>query len=406
MVNRMKNRLTTFYNNFAVILLNIVVFLILANVFSYLALAVAAKFSNPVTDKYGEAIYRLYPELRPAEVDELLNETWKRSCVFESYVHFRERPGSGKFVNVDENGFRLTRNQGPWPIAPDNFNIFLFGGSTAFNYGVPDENTIASYLQENLSGKVQGKKVRVYNFGCGSYYSSQERILFEKLLLSGAVPDMAVFVDGLNDFYYEDDNPKFARLQKKLFEIETKSILSMLMRKMPVHEAVESSRKYVRDKLFPPSETASDEETENDPRSDEISRKVVARYVQNVKMIEAIASIYDVKPLFFWQPVPTYKYNPAGNPFADEPLERHSYTRKGYPYFENYLKTNPLGDNFVWGADIQENIPDVLYVDKVHYSSAMSKMIGDFIAEKVFQSCFTSSEDSRPTKATMSDPVQ
>ena len=36
----------------------------------------------------------------------------------------------------------------------------------------------------------------VYNFGCGRYYSTQERVLFEQLVSSGAVPDLAVFLDG------------------------------------------------------------------------------------------------------------------------------------------------------------------------------------------------------------------
>src|SRR6185436_5392660 len=51
------------------------------------------------------------------------------------------------------------------------------------------------------------REPRVYNFGRGAYYSSQERALFEKLLVGGTVPDGAIFLDGLNDFMYYDDRP-------------------------------------------------------------------------------------------------------------------------------------------------------------------------------------------------------
>lgn len=55
-------------------------------------------------------------------------------------------------------------------------NIFIFGGSTTFSYGVKDEQTVALYLQEFLSNKL-GRDVKVYNFGRIYYYYTQEQIL-------------------------------------------------------------------------------------------------------------------------------------------------------------------------------------------------------------------------------------
>jgi hypothetical protein len=66
--------------------------------------------------------------------------------LYEPYVQFTEQPFRGLYINVAEEGYRLTRNQGPWPPDPENLNIFLFGGSTIFNYGVTDEETVASLL--------------------------------------------------------------------------------------------------------------------------------------------------------------------------------------------------------------------------------------------------------------------
>src|SRR5712692_403554 len=107
-------------------------------------------------------------------------------------------PYAGRYVNVTESGFRLTKNQGPWlPDRTKYLTIFLFGGSTAFGYGLPDGETVASYLQEFFSSCCPSRPARIYNFARGGYFSSQERVLLEKLIVAGFIPDMAVFIDGL-----------------------------------------------------------------------------------------------------------------------------------------------------------------------------------------------------------------
>jgi hypothetical protein len=35
----------------------------------------------------------------------------------------------------------------------------------------------------------------------------------------------------------------------------------------------------------------------------------------------------------------------------------------------------PPGENFLWCADIQESLAEPLYVDKVHYTAKMSRLI-------------------------------
>ena len=69
-------------------------------------------------------------------------------------------------MNVHEAGFRVGLHQGPWPPAKDEMRIFMFGGSTLFGYGVRDEETISSQLQQFLAGSTD-TKVSVYNFGQG-----------------------------------------------------------------------------------------------------------------------------------------------------------------------------------------------------------------------------------------------
>jgi hypothetical protein len=73
---------------------------------------------------------------------------------------------------------------------------------------VTDAQALGSQLQPLLRQKL-GRPVVVYNFGQSKYGSTQERLLFEKLLLEGQKPDMAIFVDGLNDFQFTWGDEEF-----------------------------------------------------------------------------------------------------------------------------------------------------------------------------------------------------
>jgi hypothetical protein len=208
-------RFRRFYRDAALILLNTVILLLAVNGLLFILAAIKdslsaepARWHKPVAADRWAALERVYPGLSRDEIQVLLDETYTpaRSLAYEPFTEFKERPYAGKYVNVDVNGFRVTEGQGPWP--PDGgryFNVFLFGGSTAFGFGVADGQTVASHLQAFLSGAGLLKEVRVYNFGRGSYYSTQERILFEKLVGAGFRPDLAVFIDGLNDSHHYDD---------------------------------------------------------------------------------------------------------------------------------------------------------------------------------------------------------
>jgi hypothetical protein len=103
----------------------------------------------PIADtiKYGEELLdSLYPGMGRDEISRLLYETWSRPYIFENFTLFKEQPYKGHYVNVDENGFRISKRQGIWPPAKEkNFSFFVFGGSSAFGYGVSDSETVASF---------------------------------------------------------------------------------------------------------------------------------------------------------------------------------------------------------------------------------------------------------------------
>ena len=342
-------------------------------------------YKDQIFFSYNKPLEKIYPTLMGREVNLLLYETWSRPYVYEPYTQFKERPFKGKYVNVHKAGFRITKDQGPWPPDPQNLNIFLFGGSTVFNYGVPDNQTIASCLQEIISSKSpaigpastrrlgeagearQGRqkpkaKSYVYNFGRGNYFSSQEKILFQELLTSGFVPDLAIFIDGLNDFYYFDNEPLFTGRLKKFVDNKGKTLLVDL----PLVNIIKDIKKVADVQHDKGNERYNDKE---------LLEKVIKRYVVNKKLIESNALAFNVKTLFVWQPVPTYKYDLKYHIFSGKGFGKFLYSKYGYAYMGDYVKKNNMGKNFLWLADSQENVKKPLYVDIDHYSAELSEDI-------------------------------
>ena len=386
-------RLRRFYREAAVILLNTVILLLAINVLLLVPILIKdSRDSKNVAGNYEPdsasrwtALDRVYPDLRRDEIKTLLTETYSpaRSFVYEPYTEFKERPYTGKYVNVDANGFRLTEGQGPWP--PDRekyFNVFLFGGSTTFGFGVPDNQTVASHLQRLLSHLGLTKEARVYNFGRGSYYSTQERILFEKLVVAGFRPDVAIFIDGLNDSHHYDDRPSSAkRIEDALEGRQTVGTNVNILAKVPmVRVALAAGRRLgVGRRENAAREWEETAQDQNACRDEAVLMNVINRYVENKKICEAVAAAHRVKTVFVWQPVAVYKYDRRYNLFADDPHPRKACVEGTYQLMATFLRQHPLGDDFLWGADIQENVVEPLYVDSLHYSGKMSELFAQNI---------------------------
>jgi hypothetical protein len=322
------------------------------------------KPDNPVA-KYGMAkLQRVYPERTPDQIALLLDENWGRPLQYEPYTHFTEAPHKGKYVNVSEAGFRLIENQGPWPPERQNLNVFVFGGSTTFGYGVADAETIPSLLQRKLQAS-SGKRVCVYNFGRGHYYSTQERILFSNLLIAGFVPDVAIFIDGLNEFYYRKDAPEysshFMRVINENFHLRKKPSEELTVEQL-IQRAPSGNK--------------------NEKSEDAIAAMICERYLRNKQLIEAMAQARGVEALFVWQPVPTYGYDLRHHQFAQaEDFGRHRYSATGYKHMAALRETNRLSTNELWLADMQREIVETLYVDAVHYSPNMCERVATAIGQ-------------------------
>ena len=243
----------------------------------------------------------------------------------------------GRYVNVSENGFRVSRAQGPWPPAPTNFNVFVFGGSTMFGTWLPDEQTVSSFLQAALARRL-ATNVCVYNFGMPYYYSTQERLRFERLLGQGIVPHAAVFVDGANDFNRLDDTPEVRERFVEAFEVanKNKSLLPALVQELPLARLIRSITARVQvpvrhDPATLPAKAA----------------RVIATYRENKLMIESLCAAHGVAPVFVWQPIPRYNYDLKYFPwYHTRRTQNYEPTRGGLSANARALRPRRAGHEF------------------------------------------------------------
>ena len=133
-----------------------------------------------------------------------------RKFDYEQFTEHAENNGyNNQFVNVTPELGRKT-------ISPKNCkqNIIFYGGSTTFGYNVIDDQTIPSYLGKILLRKK--REICIKNFGRGSYFSTQENILFKKHILNKKIKtgDIVIFLDGINE-----NGNRNSRNTEFLFEI-------------------------------------------------------------------------------------------------------------------------------------------------------------------------------------------
>jgi len=369
-------KFSDYYKIFCVILINAVIIFIIINAFiSYYEKRVAqpekqepSRGSVPFKFKeYSSELAPVYPGWTPEDANKLIYETRHVTLGYDPFTQFKERPFVGKYVNVDPRGFRPIKNQGPWfPLRPAK-NIFVFGGSTTFGYGVADWETIASVLQEVLTANNPKQPINVYNLGRCSYISSQELILIEKLIQSGVVPDVAIFIDGLNDFAHCNGVPGFTKQLTRFMEEGDVPEWRRTLENLPVMRMIQKKSR------------SSTEDPQN--YSEAIVSDVIKRYKTNKKLVESICGEFAIKPLFVWQPTAVYQYDQDYNIFGKFDYDGFlPYVRVGYEAVAQHYKAGEFGDKFLWLADMQENLKEPLYVDAVHYSAKMSKLIADQIS--------------------------
>jgi lysophospholipase L1-like esterase len=288
---------------------------------------------------------------------------------YEPFTQFKHRPLRGKYLNIDAGGFRPVANPASWPVRGEVFNVFLFGGSTTFGVGVRDSETIPAYLQNEMAAHC-ATPAAVYNFGRLGYFSTQEALLFYRLLSAGTVPRVAIFLDGINDFHAAAGEPDLTAELQSLLTSEQRGTGSL--RDLPMWRAATLLRQWMASSA--PPRTSTDFE---DPR---FPSRVAARLRMTEGMIGSLGTQFRVDPVFVLQPVPVYKYDLRYH-FLNG-LDYRKYFRyadgakAGYPAVARMRGEFESGGNFLWLADMQEGRTENLYLsDGLHYTAAFNREI-------------------------------
>jgi len=394
-------RIAAWYSSLAVVLLNTVLAIV---VVGFLAWALLPGTEAPTNgneprswliEKYGfDVLKRAYPSWDERELRGFLHETSHWESEYEPFTQFRQKPRRSKHINISENGYRPVPGQGPWPPGRSAAAVFFFGGSTTMGAGLPDNETIPARFQE--LARTCRNRVHVYNFGRGYYFSTQERILFEQLLLGGHAPALAVFLDGLNDFYFAGGEPQWTPELRSFMNVRERThasgeragfwshILAALKTTALARHISEAGRSDPRAigkdlpggrNFKPPLEAPEDE-----AKLDGVARAVIERWTRNRKLIERSATAFGTRTLFAFQPIPTYAYNVrALNVFRENAdlFGEHRRSATGYRAMADKVRAEDMGSNFLWLADIQVGRDENLYVDAVHYTASFSRELAD-----------------------------
>jgi hypothetical protein len=142
---------------------------------------------------YSDKILELI-EITPTEQLDFYKETWiSRKFTYVQFIgQYEKTKNNQKYVNVDiENGRKIKNNK----FCKKNF--FFYGSSHTFGYNIKDNQTIAAQFKIILDKNY--KNYCVYNFGSGSFYSTQETIFFMTHILKDKIKkkDFIFFLDGL-----------------------------------------------------------------------------------------------------------------------------------------------------------------------------------------------------------------
>lgn len=326
-----------------------------------------------------KALYGVDEPAAVARAQGALRESWsKLDLVYEPFVEFRTRPVEGEFVNVHPFGHRLTEaGQAPPRRSDGRVNVFVFGGSTTLGLGVADDQTLPAALQAALR-RVLGPDVHVYNLAVAGHFSTQESILFRSLLARGQAPDAAVFVDGLNDFFF-CEVPDRSMLSKAIFEGLGAREATPLWQVLAARSQMVRLLAVWAGKVSVTWGGGGRFCTEDD----ELDR-VILRLSANRRAAGATAQAFGVKALFVHQPVPTWGYDETKRPvaFDSEHLAYHANSRAGYARFEA-LRQRGVGTEpgMLWLHELQINAN--MYIDTVHYSPQMNAALGEAIARQL-----------------------
>lgn len=225
-------------------------------------------------------------------------EFWKEQrklqrVFFEPYYHWTQPEHVGQYINIDSQGVRKTVKD---PDVKGEKKIFMFGGSTLWGQGSPDESTIPSILQSHM-----GDTYDVYNYGEDGFVSTQELNYLLHQLSLGNIPDAVIFYDGVNDGYAGVYSPAIPRDPQNLrMDYLNKGENGFVQ--WVAQSNYGKFAKYVVRMMRGGNSGSEEWDKKIKPNIGMNAGNVVKMYEAHIKQVQALAKEYQFEAFFFWQP--------------------------------------------------------------------------------------------------------
>jgi lysophospholipase L1-like esterase len=287
---------------------------------------------------------------------------------YEAYVGWERKPVQGQAINIDEPGIRRSAHS---HCDQPGYTIWVFGGSTIWGYGAPDWLTIPSQLAEKYESS--GRNVCIKNFGEKAWVNTQEMIkLALELKHTDRKPDLVAFYDGPADIYESYQSGRGGVHQnfddtKRLFE---------------GHAAASSgSFHYLLDsnagRLLSQQRQSSLQKSAKNP--DAIASRALRCYLENIRLIEALAREYHFQPAFFWEPT----ISTGHKPLTPTEQSARDAAHKEMPGLDEanqaaYVQLQPNCHAPIFCiADALDHATGTVYFDENHVSAEGNRLIAD-----------------------------
>jgi hypothetical protein len=284
-----------------------------------------------------------------------------------------------------------------------NNSTWLLGGSTAFGYGVADNETVAFFLNQLDTSDTY------INFGAPSFHQKME---IEKLILmlqKGYRPKKVIFLDGLNDLFKltESNYNPFETPNKPMnaygndFSLGSITINKHLFYALPIVKRYYEYLAYsmVKNGSITPQilnniyESNSLYNTQpflhyhlceallEQPKNTTVtSTKIIAFYKENLTLLDALSKAYHFEYTVFLQPIGLFLPNNSFINDTSEMKNSHRLYKNIAPAYQRIIKeVKQQKLPHFYDLSYAHELCKHPYIDLTHYSKSMNKKIAELM---------------------------
>ena len=163
----------------------------------------------------------------------------------------------------------------------------------------------------------------------------------------------------VNELYFRTGDPYLPRHIAKALESDDREALdsaynrlrrqARFIEQIPMVRIVEKVKKWKSKNPEGEVKAAADNDS---------AMAVIKRYLVGNEIISGLCKGLNITPLFVWQPIPTFKMNKEFVLFSLG-IEEHALSAVGYPLMQRYIHDLPPDPDFLWAADIQNDLKSI-----------------------------------------------